>query len=49
MKYCSTSKIDKETEHIQQMHYMEEEQTSLKTFMTDTYDSLNEVTSIGEI
>ena len=31
------------------MYNMDEEQMSLKTLATDTYDSLNEVTSIGEI
>ena len=31
------------------MYNMEKEQTSLKTLVTDTYDSLNQITSIGEI
>ena len=36
-----TSKIEKETDHMQPMFNLDEEQTSLKMLSTDTYDSLN--------
>ena len=36
-----TSKTVKETGQIQWMYNMDKEQTSLKTLVTDTYDSLN--------
>ena len=38
---CLTSKIEKETEQIQWMYNMDEEQTSLKTLATHNYDNLN--------
>ena len=44
-----TSKIEKETDQMQQMFNLDEEQTSLKTLATDTYDSLNQVGSLEEI
>ena len=40
-KDCLTSKLEKETEKIQQMYNMDEEQRSLKTLVTYTYDNLN--------
>ena len=40
-KDCPTSKLEKETEQVQQMYNMDEEQTSLKTLVTDTYDKLD--------
>ena len=40
-KDCLTSKLEIETEQIQQMYNVDEEQTSLKMLITDTYDSLN--------
>ena len=38
-----------EAGQTQQMFNMDEEQTSLKTLVLDTYDSLNRVGTIGEI
>ena len=35
------SQIEKETEQVQQIYNMDEEQTSLKTLATDMYDTLN--------
>ena len=40
-KDCPTSKIGKETEQVQQKYNMDKEQTSFKTLVTDTFDSLN--------
>ena len=48
-KDCPTSKLEKEAQAIQQMYNMDEEQISVKTIVTDTYDSLNQVHSINEI
>ena len=48
-KDCPSSKLGKETEQVQQMYNMDEEQTSLKTLATDTYDSIDQVTSISQI
>ena len=39
-KDCPTSKEEREIEQVQQMFYLDEEQTSLKMLATDTYDSL---------
>ena len=36
-KDCMTSKIEKETEQVQQMYNMDKEQTSLKTLVTDFF------------
>ena len=47
-KDCPTSKLEKETEKIQQTFNMEEQQTALKTLATDTYDSLNQVSFLNE-
>ena len=48
-KDCPASKLEKEAEQMQKMFNMDEEQTSLKTLATDTYDSLNQVSSMKEI
>ena len=48
-KDCLTLKLEKEAEQIQQMYNMDEEKTSLKTLATDTYESLNSVSSINEM
>ena len=48
-KDCPTTKVEKETNQIQQMFNFDEEQTSLETLVTDTYDSLNHVGSLEEI
>ena len=40
-KDCLTTKVEKETDQIQQMFISDEEQTSLKILASDTYDSLN--------
>ena len=47
-KDCLTSKVEKESEQIQQMHNMDKEQTTLKLFVTNTYDNLNRINSIEE-
>ena len=47
-KDCPTSKVEKESEKIQQMYNMDEEQTALKLLATDTYDSLNRINSMDE-
>ena len=38
---CLATKVEKETDQIQQMFNSDEEQTSLKTITTDTYERLN--------
>ena len=43
-----TSKVEKETDQIQQMFNLDEEQTSLKTLATDTYASRNRVGPLEE-
>ena len=48
-KDCPTTKVEKETDQIQQMFNLDEEQTSLKTLAADTYDSLNCISSLEEI
>ena len=48
-KDCLTSKVGQETEQIQQMFNLDEEQTSLKMLVTETYDNLNWVSSLEEI
>ena len=49
-KDCPTAaKAERETEQIQQMFNLDEEQTTLKTLAIDTYDSLNCVRSIEEV
>ena len=47
-KDCPTFKVEKESEQIQQMFNMDEEQTALKLLVTDTYDSLNKINSIDD-
>ena len=39
---------ERETEQIQQMFNLDEEQTALKTLATETYGSLNCVSSLEE-
>ena len=46
---CLTSKVEKESEQIQQMYNMDKEQTTLKLLMTDTYGSLNRTNLTEEI
>ena len=48
-KDCLTSKVEKETDQIQQMFTLNGEQTPLKLLATDTYDSLNQVGSLDKI
>ena len=40
---------EREAEQIQQMFNLDEEHTALKTLATDTYDSLNHVSSLEEV
>ena len=47
-KDCATSKVEKESEKIQHMCNMDEEQTALKLLVADTYDSLNRINSMNE-
>ena len=47
-KDCLTSKEEKESEQIQHMYTMNEEQTTLKLLATDIYNSLNRINSIDE-
>ena len=49
VKDCLTSKLEKETEQIQWMYNMDKEHTSLKTLVTDTYISLDQIGSVNEI
>ena len=48
-KDCPTAKEERETDQIQQMFYLDEDHTSLKTLATDTYDNLNCVSSVEEV
>ena len=48
-KDCPTTKTEKETDQIQQMFNLDEEETSLKMLATDIYDSLNHVGSLEVI
>ena len=41
-------KVEKESEQIQQMYNVDEEQTTLKLLATDNYDSLNRINLIDE-
>ena len=45
-KDCLTTRVEKETDQIWQMFNLDEEQTSLKTLVTDIYNSLNHVGSL---
>ena len=47
-KDCPTSKVEKESEQIQQMYNMDKEQATLKLLATDPYDSLNRINLIDE-
>ena len=49
MKDCPTSKEERMIEQIQQMFNLDEEQTSLKTLATDTYDRLNKINSLENV
>ena len=40
---------ERETEQIQQLFNLDEKQTTLKTLATNTYDSLNHVSSLEEV
>ena len=46
---CPTTKVEKETDQIQQMFNLDKEQTSLKMIARYTYDSLNRVGSLEKI
>ena len=46
---CLTTKAEKETDQIQQMFNLDEEQTSFKMLARDMYDSVNRVGSLEEI
>ena len=48
MKDCPTSNLEKDTDQVQHMYDMDEEQTSLKMLATDTYDSLNRIDFVYE-
>ena len=49
-KHCpTTDREEREIEQRQQMFNLDEEQTSLKSLATDTYDSLNHVSSLEEV
>ena len=48
-KDCPITKEEWEIDQIQQIFKLEEDQTSLKSLVTDTYDSLNQVGSLEEI
>ena len=48
-KDCPTVKEERDTDQIQQMFNLDEDQTSLKTLATDTYDNLNCVGSVEEV
>ena len=45
----TTARKERETEQIQQMFNLDEEQTSLITLATDTYESLNHVIILEEV
>ena len=46
VKDCPTSKLEKESEQIQPMYNMDEEQTALKLLVRATYDSLSRINSV---
>ena len=43
------TKLERETEQIQQLFNLDEEQTSLKTLAKDRYDSLRKINSLEDI
>ena len=47
-KDYTNSKVEKESEQIQQMYNMDEGQKALQQLTTDTYDNLNKMNLIGE-
>ena len=47
--FPTTAREEKETEQIQQMFNLDEEQIALKSLATDTYDSLHYVNSLEEV
>ena len=49
MKDCPASEEEREVEQLQQMLNLDSEQTSLKAYTTDTYDSLNKINSIENL
>ena len=49
LQKIAQQKTEKETDQIQHMFYLDEEQTSLTMLATDTYDSLNHIGSLEEI
>ena len=49
MRNCPKTKEEGETDQIQQMFNLDEEQTSLKMLATDTYDSHSQVGSLEEV
>ena len=48
-KDYSSTREKRETEQIQQLFNLDEEQTSLKTSAKDTYDSLSKTNSLEDI
>ena len=44
-KNCPTSREERELEQLQQMHNLEDEQTSLKSLVTNTQDNFSRVNS----
>ena len=44
-KHCPTSREERELEQLQQMLNLEDEQTSLKSLITNTQDNFNRVNS----
>ena len=48
VKECPTLQAEKESQQLQQMYYMDKEQTALKVLAMDTYDSLNRINSVDE-
>ena len=48
-KNCPTVKEERDTDQIQRMFNLDEDQTSLKTLATDTHDNHNHVSSVEEV
>ena len=46
---CPMTKEDRDTEQMQQLFNLDQEQTLLKTLATDTYDSLSTIHSLEDI
>ena len=49
LKIVQQQRKKRKTEQIQQLFNLDEEQTSLKTFATDAYDSLSKINSLEDI